>query len=1112
VKIHPAQAVLTVILLHAWMAAAQDGLVRASGVPIPGATINAVQGSQKLTTITSEDGRYHFDNFPQGAWELSVEMFGFATEKRQINVGLATLPLEWDLKLDNRPRPQARRGPGQGPGQGQGRNGAGFQNLDLVSQQAETETPPPTMAEAPGAPSGNANESFIVNGSLSQGLAQGAAQGQQEDAFNRGPGAFNPNFAAGPGGPQFGQGPPGANGQAGPGAGGPGGGRGGAGGFGGGGGGFGGGGGGFGGGGRGGPGGGGPGGAQRRRPPDGVRAFGNRRRNQGIHGNASYTIGNSAVNARPYSLTGQEFPQPAYGSSRYGFSAGGPLVLGKIINSSKTFFFVNYTGSDTRVPYTNYATVPTGLERAGDFSQTLHNGNPVAIYDPLTQSPFPGNIIPSSRISSSSVGLLSLFPTANQPGSVQNYVISRSVPNNTQNINLRVNRPITAKDQVDANFNYQMRDAHNLQLFGFTDETSGYGLSLSTGWTHTLGKATTNTLRFTFSRNRSEALAFFSYGPNYAALFGINGTSSNPVNFGPPNLSFTNYGSLSDANPSLTRNQTAGVNDGLILVRGRHTITMGAEIRRQDLNLKTDTNGRGSFSFSGIATSAFNAQGQAVNNTGYDFADFLLGFPQSSSIGFGDTSNYFRADAFSAYVGDDFRVKSGLTINASLRYEYFTPYTEKYGHIANLDIAPGFTAVSVVTPVGGSIGPYSGKFPDSLVNSDPLAFSPRLGIAWKPWKQRQSVIRTGYSIFYNGAIYGTFPFRLSSQPPFAVSANLVTDKNNPLTIANGFAATPVQSITNTYAVDRGYRLGYIQTWNFAIQQTLRHQFVMELGYLGTKGTRLDIQEYPNRALPGSSIDSQSNLQIANATGFVYDTWNGNSIYHAAQARLTRRFSRGVSFNLLYTFSKSIDDASSIGGGGTVYAQNALDLSAERGLSAFDRRHVLNGSFILTSPVGEQGLLRGRGWKEALLKDWTLNGTLIAETGVPLTARVLGNQANIAGTGAVGSGRANATGLGIDSGTGPFNLLAFTLPASGQYGNAGRNTIPGPGLFNINFSFGRAFKVIDERKRIEFRVDSSNPLNKVNISSYYTIVNATNYGLPSSVGSMRSLTAVVRFRF
>jgi hypothetical protein len=312
-------------------------------------------------------------------------------------------------------------------------------------------------------------------------------------------------------------------------------------------------------------------------------------------------------------------------------------------------------------------------------------------------------------------------------------------------------------------------------------------------------------------------------------------------------------------------------------------------------------------------------------------------------------------------------------------------------------------------------------------------------------------------------------------------------------------------------VDKGYRLGYIQTWNFQVQQSLPHQLVMELGYLGTKGTRLDIQEYPNRAAAGSS-QLGSTLQIANATGFVYDTWNGNSIYHAAQARITRRFAKGISANLLYTFSKSIDDASSIGGGGTVYAQNANDLSAERGLSAFDRRHVLNGNFVLTSPVGEQGYLKGGGWMEKFLKDWTLNGTLSLQSGLPLTARVLGNQANIAGTGAVGSGRAEATGLAIDSGTGPFNLLAFTTAAPGTFGNAGRDTIPGPSSFGLNLSFGRSFKVIDERKRVEFRVDSTNTLNHVNITGFYTTVNAVNYGLPSNAGGMRSLTATMRLRF
>jgi trimeric autotransporter adhesin len=460
-------------------------------------------------------------------------------------------------------------------------------------------------------------------------------------------------------------------------------------------------------------------------------------------------------------------------------------------------------------------------------------------------------------------------------------------------------------------------------------------------------------------------------------------------------------------------------------------------------------------------------------------------------------------------VGDDFRWRSGLTINASLRYEYFTPYSEKYGHISNLDIAPGFSAVAVVTP--GGTGPYSGTFPSGLVNSDPKAFSPRLGIAYKPWKKRATLIRTGYGIFFNGSIYSTFPFRLSSQPPFATSANLVTSTANPLTIENGFAAQATAAITNTYAVDKNYRLGYIQTWNFQIQQTLPHQLVMELGYLGTKGTRLDIQEYPNRAAVGSS-QLGSGLQIANATSFVYDTWNGNSIYHAAQARFTRRFAKGISANLLYTFSKSIDDASSIGGGGTVYAQNANDLSAERGLSAFDHRHVLTGSFVLTSPVGEQGYLRGRGFVENLLKDWTLNGGLTAQSGAPLTARVLGNQSNIAGTGAVGSGRADATGLAIDSGSGPFNLLAFTTPVPGTLGNAGRDTIPGPSSVNLNLSFGRSFKVIDERKRIEIRVDSTNTLNHVNITNYYTTVNATNYGLPASVSGMRSITATLRLRF
>ena len=882
-KPHLAQAVLPILFFFSWAAAAQDGTVRASGQPIPGASITATPakpdaGAPKLSTITDEDGRYHFDKLPPGDYEFTVEMFGFAKATQKLTIGIAALPFEWDLKLAPKPAvvsaaqaPRRVPGQAQGGGRGGGRGGGGFQNLTLNNQQPDAEAAAGPVAESvPGAPGDNANEAFLVNGSLSQGISAGAAQGGREDA---GLGAFSPNFG------QQGGGFPGAGGAGGNPSlaglgGGPGGGGGGRGG----------GGGGFpgGGGGRGGGrGGGGRGG------PDGARQFGNRaRRQQGIHGNAYLTVGNSAVNAAPFSLTGQEIPQPSYGSARFGFSAGGPLAFPKFVHSDKTFFFLNYTGQATRQPYTGFATVPTAQQRAGDFSQTYQtSGNsstPVTIYDPNTQMPFPGNVIPPSRLDPAALKLLSLFPLPNQPGSVQNYYVSKSLPSNNENLNFRMNRPITPKDQANFNFNYQERNSRSGQLFGYEDPVTGYGLSLSVGWVHTLGKSTTNTTTVSFSRTRSQTVSAFSYGPDYAAQFGIYGTSANPINYGPPNLSFTNYGSLSDAAPSLTRNQTAGINDGMLMVRGRHTITFGAEFRRQDLSLKTDTNGRGSFNFSGLLTSAINAKGQAVTGTGYDFADYLLGLPQSSNIGFGDTSNYFRSNVYDAYIGDDFRWKSGFTINASLRYEYFTPYSEKYGHISNLDIAPGFSAVSVVTP--GGVGPYTGKFPDSLINGDPKAFSPRLGLAWKPWKKRSTLVRAGYGIFFNGNIYSTFPYRLSSQPPFATSANLVTSTADPLTIENGFAQKAVAAITNTYAVDKDYRIGYIQNWNFLIQQSLPHNLVMELGYVGTKGTRLDIQEYPNRAAAGSS-QLGSGLQIANATGFVYDTWNGNSIYHAGNGAI-----------------------------------------------------------------------------------------------------------------------------------------------------------------------------------------------------------------------------------
>jgi hypothetical protein len=332
-----------------------------------------------------------------------------------------------------------------------------------------------------------------------------------------------------------------------------------------------------------------------------------------------------------------------------------------------------------------------------------------------------------------------------------------------------------------------------------------------------------------------------------------------------------------------------------------------------------------------------------------------------------------------------------------------------------------------------------------------------------------------------------------------------------LTLQDGFTTTATQTIRNTYAIDIDYRLGYAQSWNLSIQQELPRSLVLEAAYLGTKGTRLDIQRQPNRAAPGSPLDAETRRLIGNAVGFTYDSSEGNSIYHASQLKLTRRFRRGLSMNALYTFAKSIDNVSTFGGGGTVVAQDDRNLANERGLSSFDRRHTFGLTYFLMSPIGQAGRMQSGGWTARLLKNWSLGGGWNVTSGSPFTARVLGNRADTNGTGVIGSGRADSTGLSIDTGNGYFNTAAFALPPSTRFGNAGRNTIPGPWNTSLNASLGRTFNLGD-RKRFEIRVESQNITNHVNITGISAVINALNYGLASAAGPMRTVSAQMRLRF
>jgi hypothetical protein len=1082
---------LSFLLAAGHLAAIQhSGSVRAADQFLPGAAITARQGGAKLVTCTDEGGRYTLDLTP-GVWEIQVELFGFRTAVRKIEAGNEPTSYDWTLEM-----PRAADAPA-----GALKNSpasAGFQSMtvqataDGAQTSAAAEPPPPDL---PGD-----TDSFVVNGSTSTGLAASAEEQNRRERQAKNASASDTSPAAmGAAGDTLGFGSFGAAGvQNGFGDGGGGGGN----------------------------------------PANGARqggrvngkgkakqtaragggaatanSFGNRRQNRPTYtGSLALTERNSALDARPFSLNGQNAAKGAYGQSTIAFNIGGPLRIPGIYSNDRLAFYFTYQGSRVRNPYNALSTMPTAEERGGDFSRAAVGGGPVTIYDPLTSSPFPGNLIPVNRFNAVSAGLLKYFPSPTYPGlSVQNYQIVTHSQANSDNYGFRQNLPLSRKDRVNVAFNYQTRTGNTPTLFGFRDASDGSGFNSSLGYSHSFAPRFNSNLTWNFSRNTGYVLPYFAFSENLAAELGIGGTTQEPIAYGPPNLSFTNFGGLADGAASISRNQTSNITEGITLVRKKHNMTFGAGYARLQQNPMNYANARGSFSFSGLLTSGFDSSGSPLKGTGYDFADFLLGFPQSSSLQFGAKSNYFRTWNLNGYAQDDWRIRPTLSLNIGLRYEYFAPYTELFGRMANLDLNSTITAASIVTP--GLTGPFSGSLPTSLVRPDTNNLSPRFGFSWKPLGKKALTIRGGYSIFYNGSAYGSFAARMASQPPFVRSASLSTSADNRLTLQNGFASAPSQTITNNYAIDPNYRLGYAQTWTFALQNNLPHNSTIELEYIGTKGTGLDILRQPNRATPGSPLTAAQRLQIGNATGFSYETSQGSSIMHMGQVRLTRRLVRGVSAVALYSFQKSLDNASTFGGGGGAVAQNDQNLRLERGLSSFDQRHHFNLQYVLTSPVGgAKGMLRGRGFSRKLLEDWTLNGGFNATSGTPLTARVSGNLANTTGAAAFGTGRAQATGLPVEAAGSFFNLLAFTTPPPGMYGNAGRNTIPGLFQTALNASFGRGFRLAESKRTLTVRLNSNNILNHTVITNIGTTVNSATYGLPTAASATRSMNLTVRLNF
>ena len=847
------------------------------------------------------------------------------------------------------------------------------------------------------------------------------------------------------------------------------------------------------------------------------QAFGNTRSGgRGLYNfGAALIYGNSALDARPYSLSGLEVPKPAYNQITGVLTAGGPIRIPHVLWHGPNFF-AGYQWMRTSNSTALQGLVPTAAERDGDFSGVLNSlGQPVQIFDPATGLPFPGNVGP---ISPQAQALLNFYPLPNLAGSSgYNYQIPVLNSTHEDAVQTRLDKNIGSKNSLFGRFALQSTRSGNSNLFGFDDKTDALGLNTDINWMHRIGHSLIMTTTYRFSRLRTDGTPFFENRNNVSGVAGINGNDQSPAYWGPPSLSFaSNVAGLTDGQSANDRNEANEVSESANWNHMRHYVTFGGDFRRQEFNYLAQQNPRGAFAFTGAATQAIV---NGVATGGSDFADFLLGTPDTSSIAYGNADKYFRESVYDAFATDDFRVSPELTVNAGVRWEYGAPITELFNRLVNLDVLSDFNSVAAVVatdPTGSLTGQ---KYPNSLIRPDKSIVEPRIALSWRPISGSSIVVRSGYGIYSDTSVYQATALLMAQQAPLSKSLSVQNSAACPLTLANGF--NPCSTTTaDTYGVDPNFRVGYAQNWQLSVQSDLPAALQLTATYLGVKGTHGVQQFLPNTYAIGAGSPCTSC-----PVGFQYRTSGGNSTRQAGTIQLRRRLRSGFTASLQYTFSKSIDDDAALGGsgpvtaGGTstsssqasaVIAQNWLDLKAERGLSTFDQRHLLNLSAQYTTGMGMHGGTLFNGWRGRFFKEWTVLSTITAGTGLPNTPVY---SAAVPGTGVTGTIRPDLTGQSIYSSPSGLHLnpAAYSAPTPGQWGTAGRDSITGPSQFTLNASLARTFR-LKAKGNLDLHIDSTNLLNHGVFTAWDTTINSTQFGLPAAANAMRSLQATARLRF
>jgi outer membrane receptor protein involved in Fe transport len=817
-------------------------------------------------------------------------------------------------------------------------------------------------------------------------------------------------------------------------------------------------------------------------------------------------------------------PREELRRNQFGGTLGGPMV------HDKTFFFVDYQGSRQVAGATTIQTVPTLLEREGIFTQDLGQGNPL-YENSFLKTIFSNQTVPASALDPAAVKLTNLYPLPNVAGTfipgqgvVNNYSTSGVGANNTSQFDIKLDHYLSLTDTFSGHYSFTQGSQLIPAAFGngTVGPCIGCGnvLDLLAGSpesrlqqgglaeTHVFSPATVNEFRVGVTRSWS----FYQTSDgnrNLANALGIPNVNVSAYTTGLPWFDFSpapSWIGTSPFTPSLTGYTDWEESDSLSLLRGRHSIKVGFDMHRKANNTAGNFFGKGAYIFTPFFT-------------GNAFADFLTGRATEIEQTLTPGTTGLREQEYGAYLQDDFKATSRLTLNLGLRYDLFPGVYEEYNRLSNLDPVTG------VVELAGQNGA-----PRDFIHTDYLNFAPRFGFAYAVTPD--TVLRGGYGISYVNA--NNFVSYVGANPPYTQSFTLVNLSFTNFQAINllsqglptGLSPTPAdfnpnQPAGNYDEAGVNNRTPYTQSFSFNLQRAIPGNWVAEIGYVGTKGTRLPGSVDGDPAPLGSPATEQQRriyaATLPNVTGITYYIDAFSSIYHSLQIKVEKRLSHGLQLLSTYTFSKSIDNMSGspVTGGGdsnsSGFVQDPFDWNADRALSSFDVKNKFVTAFNYDLPFGRGQEIGGR-WNrvvDGLVGGWQVNGIFTAQSGLPFSVYATSSAQCGCSSGGL---RAQLIGNPFPAGFHQsidqwFDPAAFSDPPPQQYGNSGRNIIPGPGLTDLDFSLFKKFQ-LGEKRMFQIRGEYFNILNHPNFLYPTSTTDATwNTGgiltqaMPARVGQL-----------